>query len=59
MYYYFILHNAPLVSHTHFIFRKVFPIYSVCELVCLNVENYIVRFYCKTNTNVVGICFWY
>jgi len=31
-------------SHTHFMFRKVLPFYVVCELLCLNVENYIVRF---------------
>jgi len=35
-----VLHNAPRVSKAHFMFRKVFPFYAVCELLCLNVENY-------------------
>jgi len=44
VYWYFIFHKAPRGSHAHFIFRKVFPIYAVCEVVCLNVENYILWF---------------
>jgi len=40
----FILHMVPRVSHTNFMFRYVFQIYAVSEVICLNVVNYSVRF---------------